>query len=387
MSIANSENNYAAAIKLSDVSCAICAFVAHLTIFGIIFGYSTKLDGFVGLLCIGSIRLFAWPCGLIAEVLGYRPVAGLGTILFSLSLFLVSSIEEYAYYHLLFVFAVSLGSSMILIPVITVLGQTISQRRVYIIGISCSGSSLGVIIFYHLITYLTDKVGSEDCFKITSLVSFLLLGASVPFLDIPMPYITRDKPKKLFTFDFILLSVGGFLSSFSTLHFLRAIVTYKLDIEQHRQLFPLALVGFFLFHSLGCVSLTLLSNSFGPMNILVFSNFILGIIPLTLGRIHDSYAPLFYSISAIHIFFSELYWVLVPVVLAKYQSFNCSVTSTGLLFSLSCIPYFLGGIFGFYKYAGGPYYSSISFEPIMFGLPHVFAGLIFLALKGSLIPK
>ncbi|KAJ3026674.1 UNVERIFIED_CONTAM: hypothetical protein HDU68_005260 [Siphonaria sp. JEL0065] len=330
------------------------AFTAHCVYgitysFGIYNSYYSDLGigsasqiamiGSLGSAAVDGIGLIS---STLAEKYGFRQVMFAGTILLSLGLFLSSFTTSLPLLILTQGLMFGVGSSLIFFPAVSLPPQYFLKKRGLAMGITVAGTGCGGLAFSILSSKLLDSIGLAWTLRITALISFVLMVATIPFMK---TRITPTKGKK----DYSFLKKPGFYALFFACFFFCFCEFVAVDFLT---LFGQQRIGLTLqdggaimsiyngSNIIGRLVVGFCSDRFlGPFNGLVLSIWFT-VVATFAWMAASSFMGLAVASAAIG-FFDGGFWCLFPVAVAEMFGMDSSlVTMLATLFTLLAIPTF-----------------------------------------------
>ncbi|EKM75901.1 hypothetical protein AGABI1DRAFT_131804 [Agaricus bisporus var. burnettii JB137-S8] len=145
---------------------------------------------------IGSVQLFLQYAlgivvGRIYDLGWFHHLIGVGTVLQTVSLFMLSLTRRQRYPEIFLAQAIGmgLGQAMLFLPSITVVSHHFRRRRVVATGVAVSGASVGGVIWPILLNQSSQALGFPNAIRITAALigAFLLVANLLYFIACSRP--------------------------------------------------------------------------------------------------------------------------------------------------------------------------------------------------------
>ncbi|XP_006455465.1 hypothetical protein AGABI2DRAFT_75392, partial [Agaricus bisporus var. bisporus H97] len=142
---------------------------------------------------IGSVQLFLQYAlgivvGRIYDLGWFHHLIGVGTVLQTVSLFMLSLTRRQRYPEIFLAQAIGmgLGQAMLFLPSITVVSHHFRRRRVVATGVAVSGASVGGVIWPILLNQSSQALGFPNAIRITAALigAFLLVANLLYFIAV-----------------------------------------------------------------------------------------------------------------------------------------------------------------------------------------------------------
>ncbi|KAF9447281.1 MFS general substrate transporter [Macrolepiota fuliginosa MF-IS2] len=267
---------------------------------------------------IGSVQLFLQYAlgvvvGRIYDIGCFHHLIGIGTILQTVSLFMLSLTRRDHYPEVFLAQAVGmgLGQAMLFLPSISVVSHHFKSHRAMATGVAVSGASVGGIVWPILLNQISQKLDFPNAIRVTAAIigAFLLIANS-------LYSVACSRPKGLMEIDHLMDTVRSafcinlglffpyfYLQSYALSKGIRtALAFYLLAILNAGSVFGRLLPNF-------------LADKFGTYNMLLPSLYISSGLVFALFGINDFAGLTIFAI--LYGFWSGSYVSLIPSLLAQ----------------------------------------------------------------------
>ncbi|KAL9708744.1 hypothetical protein Ac2012v2_008124 [Leucoagaricus gongylophorus] len=283
---------------------------------------------------IGSVQLFLqYALGVVVGRvydLGYfQYLIGVGTVLQTVSLFMLSLTRPYHYSEIFLSQAIGmgLGQAMLFLPSISVISHHVKTRRVMATGIAVSGASVGGIVWPIILNRASQKLDFPNAVRISAAILgiFLLVANSLYFIACSKRKATRvvahhkpnfrgmlsDWPYSISILSAFCVNLGLFFPYF----YLQSYAVYQ-RLEPSFAFYLLAILnagGVF-----GRVLPNFLADRFGTYNMLLLSLYISSVLVFAILAIHTPAGLT--CLALLYGFWSGSYVSLIPSLLVQLTS-------------------------------------------------------------------
>lgn len=291
---------------------------------------------FVGTLSTAVMLALGSFVGAIADGrLGYQKTAAIGTVLVSASLILASFCGEIWQFYLTQGFLLGLGSALCFFPAVSIPSQWFLNKRALATGVAVAGSGVGGIVVTVATNAMIKSIGFRWALRVTGIVSFVLLGGSIPFLKTRIP---SKRHGKLFDFSifrnnkFVPLFMSSVFAPFGYLipFFFLPLYCDSVGLSAEIGATMLSIVNGLSIA--GRILMGVIADRIGHINALIICLGISGVDMLVFWLFGNSVAML--SIfSIIYGFFAGGFISLVPVVSAHLFGIQTIASIIGILYS------------------------------------------------------
>lgn len=152
-------------------------------------GTSATMLAWIGTLITALMLGCSILTGALADKLGYRPTAYIGTVLCTLAYILASFAKEVWQLILTQGVLFGIGASFLIAPSISIPPQWFNKRRGLAAGVAVAGSSLGGLWFTAATQAMIDNISAEWALRILGILTFAVTGL------MNLMYFRRVPPK------------------------------------------------------------------------------------------------------------------------------------------------------------------------------------------------
>ncbi|KAI9298016.1 MFS general substrate transporter [Neoconidiobolus thromboides FSU 785] len=299
---------------------------------------------FIGTLSTSLNTLLAIFTGRLADKIGYRNSALIGSVIYSLGLLLASFSTEVWHLFLTQGVMVGIGGSVAFLPAISAPSQWFNKHIGLATGISVAGSGIGGLALSPITQYVLNKSGFRWALRVQAIIAIIILTTTAFFLK---ERVKVTKKNSWFDFSkfkdrkFLAIFFGGFVSSFGYLVPFLLMNKYAQSIDLSDDQGAI-LVGLLNGGSaIGRVALGSLGDRFGRINILILC--------LTLTSFFCFFIWTFSYTFGILALFNVLYGIaaggiisMSPVVVVQLFGIEGIASINGLLYFASGVPSLIG---------------------------------------------